>query len=93
MPPTRHPIQGPSTPWHPSYLCHVHPNIKIVFLPLNTISSCPTQQVADSQQAVMAAAQAVAGCENITAEEMREMQEEDEFTQIAMLRVDQEDHH
>ena len=41
----------------------------------------------------MAAAQAVAGCENITAEEMREMQEEDEFTQIAMLRVDQEDHH
>ena len=42
------------------------------------------QQVEDSQQAV------VAGCENVTAEEMREVQEE-ESTQTAMLRADQED--
>ena len=40
----------------------------------------------------MAAAQAMAGCKNVTAEEMREVQEEEEeSTKTTMLRVDQED--
>ena len=33
----------------------------------------------------------MAGCKNVTAEEIREVQEEEESTQTAMLRVDQED--
>ena len=50
------------------------------------------QLVADSERAVLAAAQAVAGCNDVTAEEMREvLTPEEETAQTAMQRIDEED--
>ena len=49
------------------------------------------QQVADSERAVVAAAQAVAGCQDVTVEEVRELTQEEESAQSAMQRVDEED--